>query len=122
MILPNPLPAPLHFPIAFLIHLDLIIKVVLAYYIITFERNLKNVKVNMELEALNLRIVSLIIFSNALISSDHLLKSAWIGSFQKGKLPTLSMELLYSTIIKNALRTRAIIEMSYIRKTNELSS
>jgi hypothetical protein len=55
----------------------------LAYYIIAFERNLKNVKVNMELEALNLRIVSLIIFSNALISSDHLLKSAWIGSFQK---------------------------------------
>jgi predicted DNA-binding transcriptional regulator len=116
MILPNPLSAPLHFPIAFSIPLDLIIKVVLAYYIIAFEKNLKNVKVNIELEALNLRIVSLVIFSNALVSSDHLLKSAWIGSFETGKLPTSSMELVYSTVIKSISRTRAIIEMSFIRK------
>ena len=122
MILPNPISAPLHFPIAFLIRHDLIIKVMLTYNIIAFERNLENVKVNKELEALNLGIVSFIIFFNALISSDHLLKSAWIGFFQKGKLPTSSMELVYSTVIKSALRTRAFIEMSYIRKTNELPS
>jgi hypothetical protein len=74
MILPDHLSTPLHFLIAFAIPLNLIIKVVLAYYFIAFETNLENVKVNMELEALNLTIVSLIIFSNALISSNHLLK------------------------------------------------
>ena len=56
MILPNPLSTPLHFSIAFSIPLNLILKVMLASYFIAFKRNLENVKVNMELEALNLTI------------------------------------------------------------------
>jgi hypothetical protein len=39
--------------------ISLIIKVTLAYYFTAFERSLENVKKKMELEALNLRNVSL---------------------------------------------------------------
>ena len=86
----------------------------------------------MDLEALNLMSVSFIIFSSAVISSNHwlllnlgtpyfmlMLKSTWIYAFQHwDTLTSIIMQLVYSTVMKNASRRR--LKMSSICKTNEL--
>jgi hypothetical protein len=77
---------------------------------------------NIELEALNLRIVSLIIFFNVLISSDCLLKVHGLVFFKRGSSQHRVWSLFIQLLSKAHQEPEPLLRCRIYVKTNELPS